>query len=131
MKQGLKLRIFKKKIRYKAIIFIQKTEKVLCHDYKVLNDCLRKDTFVSFFKDLVCKLPSHKNIIVMDNFSFHHSKEVKELAELSNKKILFSPPYSPQFNPIELLFSVMKKKYREFVRNESSFLKVIQLSIDI
>jgi len=66
----------------------------------------------------------------MDNISFHHSKEVKELAELSNKKIIFSPPYSPQFNPIELLFSVMKKKYREFVRNESSFLKAIQLSID-
>ena len=76
MKQGFKLRIFKKKIRYKVIIFIQNTEKVLCHGYK--------DTFVSFFKDLVCKLPSHKNI------SFHHSKEVKELAELSNKKIIFS-----------------------------------------
>ena len=99
-------------------------------DYKVLDDCLRKDTFVSFFKDLVSKLPSHKNIIVMDNISFHHSKDVKNVADSLNKQIIYSPPYSPQFNPIEFLFSVIKKKYKEFVRNDSSFLKAIQLSID-
>ena len=56
-------------------------------DYKVLDNCLRKDTFVSFFKDLVNKLPSHKNI------SFHHSREVKDLADSLNKQIIYSPPY--------------------------------------
>ena len=51
----------------------------------------------------------------MDNVSFHKSKRIKELIEGSNNKILFIPPYSPDFNPIEEVFSEMKAFIRKYV----------------
>ena len=44
----------------------------------------------------------------MDNVNFHKSKNIIEIIEQSNNKVLFIPPYSPEFNPIEKLFSVFK-----------------------
>ena len=49
----------------------------------------------------------------MDNVSFHKSKEVKEYISKTDNNILYVPPYSPQFNPIELVFSKMKHNYRK------------------
>ncbi|KII65391.1 hypothetical protein RF11_03493 [Thelohanellus kitauei] len=44
----------------------------------------------------------------MDNVRFHHSIEVRQALESRGHRILFLPPYSPQLNPIELLFSKWK-----------------------
>ena len=47
-------------------------------------------------------------LLVMDNATIHHEKEVNRL--LRNYNVLFLPPYSPQLNPIELWFYCLKKK---------------------
>ena len=44
----------------------------------------------------------------MDNVSFHKSKKIKKLVEDSGNHLLFIPPYSPDFNPIEEVFSKLK-----------------------
>lgn len=50
-------------------------------------------------------------VLMLDNVKFHHSKLVKKYAEEKGIELLYVPPYSPWFNPIEGVFSVVKRHY--------------------
>ena len=62
-------------------------------------------------EDLVAKLRPG-DTIVMDNLSVHKTKRVKEAIEITGARILFLPPYSPDFNPIEKAFAKLKALLR-------------------
>lgn len=67
--------------------------------------------FESFIKQLLqhCgKWPEPKSVLVMDNASFHHSDRIKQLYSDAGVKLLYLPPYSPDFNPIEEFFAELK-----------------------
>lgn len=51
---------------------------------------------------------------LMDNVSFHKTKIVTDIFLLSTNKLLYIPPYSPQFNPIEETFSQFKRNLNHF-----------------
>lgn len=51
------------------------------------------------------------SVVLMDNVAFHHSKRVTKFAEERGIHVLFVPPYSPWFNPVEGVFSVVKRRY--------------------
>lgn len=67
-----------------------------------------------------CHLPP-KSIILLDNVSFHHSKVIKTILEQKHFKFLFTPPYSPWFNPIEGIFSIIKRRFYKNMNIEESF----------
>ena len=52
--------------------------------------------------------PGHRSVLVMDNASIHVHEIVVELCELYGVRVLYLPPYSPRYNPIELTFSILK-----------------------
>ncbi len=52
-------------------------------------------------------------VMVMDNLSAHKGKEVRELVEARGCELLYSPPYSPDFNPIEEAFAKIKGLLRK------------------
>lgn len=54
--------------------------------------------------------------VVMDNLSAHRDKSAREAIEKVGATILFLPPYSPEWNPIEKLWS----KLKEFVRRKAT-----------
>jgi transposase len=77
------------------------------------------------FLDFLCGLDYPENtVILMDNVSFHHSKKVIEFLEFRNWDVLFTPPYSPIFNPIEGVFSIVKRYYQKFLHIENAFKSV-------
>ncbi len=78
--------------------------------YKIQNNPYTKITFLDFLKTL--NLPKN-TIILLDNVSFHHSKIIKNYALSKHWNLLYIPPYSPWFNPIENVFSVIKNHYRK------------------
>jgi transposase len=47
-------------------------------------------------------------VLVIDNASFHTSAKAKKLVEAVGCRIIFLPPYTPQFNPIEHWWSGIK-----------------------
>lgn len=47
-------------------------------------------------------------VVIMDNFTIHHNHKVRELIEAADCELLYLPTYSPDFNPIELLFAKLK-----------------------
>ena len=57
----------------------------------------------------------------MDNVSFHHSIKVKELCKSKNLDILYTFPYSPWYNPIELYFSIIKRHYYQYQDIDKAF----------
>ncbi len=48
----------------------------------------------------------------MDNMRTHHSKAVKKIIEELKINVIFLPPYSPDFNPIEKMWSKIKAVLR-------------------
>ena len=57
------------------------------------------------------KNPKEKNLyLVLDHAAYNRAISVRKLAKRLNIKILYLPPYSPNFNPIERLWKFMKKK---------------------
>jgi len=68
-------------------------------------------------------LPSlQKNtIIVMDNASFHRKRKLFPLAQQAGFHLVFLPPYSPEFNPIENFWAWLKRYLRKSIPFHSSF----------
>ena len=48
------------------------------------------------------------DIVIMDNLQVHHSLRVIELIESCGAQVKFLPPYSPDYNPIEKMWSKVK-----------------------
>jgi len=61
-----------------------------------------------------CLLPELRSgqVVVIDNASFHQSKRTKEIIESAGCRWLYLPPYSPDFNPIEHIWAVLKAQYK-------------------
>ena len=80
------------------------------------------------FIEVICSLFTGKYIL-MDNVSFHKSKRIREAINKSNNKILFIPPYSPDFNPIEEVFGKLKSYIKKFI-NPYNLNKNIERLVD-
>jgi transposase len=63
-------------------------------------------------EDLIPKLPP-KSVVIMDNASFHKGAIMKKAIEDAGHTLLYLPPYSPDFNPIEKKWAQAKAKKRK------------------
>lgn len=68
-------------------------------------------------------------VVIMDNVSFHKSKEVITSSNNTMLSPLFIPPYSPRCNPIEEVFSVMKRYHRN-LEDDLTFYQKIDASLE-
>jgi transposase len=74
-------------------------------------------------------LPKGK-VVVMDNLSAHRGERVRELIEHRGCELLYLPPYSPDFNPIEEAFSKIKGLIRKAeARSREGLLEAIGAAI--
>ena len=58
-----------------------------------------------YFFDDIC--------IYMDNLSVHRSRVTRERLDELSIKYIFNPPYSPEYNPIESVFSIFKHNLKK------------------
>ena len=72
------------------------------------------ERFVQYLKEMLLPTLRPGGIVVMDNMRSHHVKAVREILEAKGMKVLYLPPYSPDLNPIEKMWSKMKAILRKW-----------------
>lgn len=65
------------------------------------------------------------DVVVLDNASFHKSEKTKILIEKTGAKLLFLPPYSPDFNPIENYWALLKQYVRKYNTSFDIFYQIL------
>lgn len=69
-------------------------------------------TFEAFLRQLVRhRSPGKRMVILLDNARYHHAKLLKGFLRKNRRwlRLLFLPPYSPQFNPIERVWKLTRR----------------------
>ena len=64
---------------------------------------------MDFLREIRYNNPFNHILIILDNFSTHRTENVAITAEILDIELVFLPPYSPQLNPIELIWKSIKK----------------------
>ena len=68
------------------------------------------DIVNEWLRQMLFPVLSKPSLLILDNAAFHKKSEIIEIAQEYGHKVLFLPPYSPDFNPIEQSFATLKKR---------------------
>lgn len=104
-------------------------EGMLCLTAK--EGAMRRVDFEAFLeKELLPRLLPGA-VLVLDNARIHHGGRIEEIVEAAGCSVLYLPPYSPDFNPIELAWAWVKRFVRRLApRDRASRLAAIQSAIE-
>ena len=64
--------------------------------------------FLAYVEQVLAPTLRPGDIVILDNLPAHKPIAIREAIEATGANILFLPPYSPDFNPIEMAFSKIK-----------------------
>jgi len=70
------------------------------------------DVFLAFMEQVLCPRLQPGQVVILDNLGAHKVAGVRELVEARGARLLYLPPYSPDFNPIEQAWSKIKHQLR-------------------
>lgn len=71
------------------------------------------DVFRTYISKILCPTLRKGHIVVMDNLRAHKAIGIREMIEATGAMLVFLPPYSPDFNPIEKMWSKIKSILRK------------------
>ena len=90
-----------------AAVAIDGTRAPLLLDGPVDADC-----FAAWVEQFLVRELRQGEIVVMDNLASHKAAQVRPLIEAAGARLLYLPPYSPDLNPIEKMWSKVKALLR-------------------
>ena len=79
----------------------------------VLEGAMNGTAFLAWVEQFLVPTLSIGDVVVMDNLSSHKGPKVRAAIEAAGAELRFLPPYSPDFNPIEMAFSKLKALLRK------------------
>ena len=74
------------------------------------------ELFVTFVREALVPILKPGQVLVMDNLQVHKSAQVIQLIEATGARVLHLPPYSPDYNPIEMAISKTKTVLRKLAQ---------------
>ena len=87
------------------------------------------DIFTTFIEQQLVPQLNTEHLVIMDNVKFHKQANIAEIIALTGAKIVFLPPYSPDFSPIEKMWSKIKNILRKLSpRTLEEFQNSIQIA---
>lgn len=78
----------------------------------VVDGAVNADVFEAFVEQVLVPELRAGDVVVLDNLSSHKRARARELIESAGAALRFLPPYSPDLNPIEQVFSKVKQLLR-------------------
>jgi transposase len=79
----------------------------------VLSGPINRAAFEAYVEKVLISELRPGDIVIMDNLSSHKGPRTRALIEAAGAMLLFLPPYSPDFNPIENAFAKLKAMLRK------------------
>ena len=79
----------------------------------VVDGAMTGELFLAYVERVLIPELEPGDVVVMDNLSCHTQRAVRDALEAAGHRALYQPPYSPEFNPIELALSKLKRLLRE------------------
>ena len=74
----------------------------------VLDGAMHGAAFLAYVEKMLVPILKRGDIVVMDNLPAHRSVAARDAIQRAGAELRFLPPYSPDFNPIEMAFSKLK-----------------------
>ena len=78
----------------------------------MLDGAVDAAMFLAWVQEDLCPLLRPGDVVVVDNLSAHKSAGVRTAIEAAGAQLMYLPPYSPDFNPIENMWSKVKEALR-------------------
>jgi transposase len=79
----------------------------------VLDGPMNRLAFLAYVQQVLVPELEPGDVVIMDNLPAHKGSKVREAIEAVGADLLYLPPYSPDFNPIENAFSKLKALLRK------------------
>ena len=79
----------------------------------VLDGPMDGEVFLAYIEQFLVPELAKGDIVIMDNLPAHKVSGVRQAIESVGARLLYLPPYSPDFNPIEMAFSKLKARLRK------------------
>jgi transposase len=78
-----------------------------------IEGSMRGSTFLEYLTQTLVPVLNKGDVVIMDNLQTHKVKGVEEAVRRADASILYLPPYSPDLNPIEEMWSKVKSYLRK------------------
>ena len=89
-----------------------------------------REVFETYVEQILAPTLRRGQVVVMDNLTAHKGERVRELIEGRGCQLIYLPPYSPDFNPIEEAFAKIKRLVRKAeARSREALLEAIGKAI--
>lgn len=79
----------------------------------VYDGAMNGNVFRAYVEQVLVPSLAHGDVVIMDNLPAHKAAGVRDAIEAAGASLLYLPPYSPDFNPIENAFAKLKALMRE------------------
>jgi transposase len=73
-----------------------------------IDGAMTGQAFLAYVEQVLAPILKPGDIVVLDNLPAHKPIAIRDAIEAAGAVMLFLPPYSPDFNPIEMAFSKIK-----------------------
>lgn len=99
----------------KNLLMAISTKKVI--GYMLSDEPIKSDMFIQFLKEKINKKYKRSKLL-LDNARIHHANNVKNY--VNNNRLIYTIPYTPELNPIENIFSLIKNNLRKLYNSKLS-----------
>jgi len=100
-------------------------------DCMVVDGATNKDVFQAYVRHILLPTLKDGDVVVLDNLSAHKNKAIRDLIESVGAELWYLPPYSPDLNPIEKMWSKVKAILRSLkARTEESLINAIAKALE-
>jgi transposase len=97
----------------------------------LIEGAMNTETFAWYVREQLAPRLQPGQVVVLDNLSAHKSASIREAIEARGCELRFLPPYSPDFTPIEQMFSKIKALLRGLgARTKEALQEAVRLAIE-
>jgi len=97
----------------------------------LFDGAMSGEMFLAWVRQGLARTLHPGDVVILDNLSTHKIRGVREALEAAGARLLYLPPYSPDFNPIEPMWSKIKQVLRSHApRSEEELLQAAQTAFN-